>query len=185
MLTNDTSASNDTEGGGTNITDFNAAFYMTGLDGSAQHTHKIYNFTQDGDSSTEGNVTTVKGTATVTMKDGPVEDVNTEITISQGNVTAIDLDSDATEGHFGDTPIYGMTITPEILQHVMCEIMNTNTTTASTLMGNTSGMMDNNTNGMMMDDMTGMMDGQWDKWLGICDMMQGNITTAATGEMWK
>jgi hypothetical protein len=155
MLTNDTSASNDTEGGGTNITDFNAAFYMTGLDGSAQHTHKIYNFTQDGDSSTEGNV------------------------------IAIDLDSDATEGHFGDTPIYGMTITPKILQHVMCEIMNTNTTTASTLMGNTSGMMDNNTNGMMMDDMTGMMDGQWDKWLGICDMMQGNITTAATGEMWK
>jgi hypothetical protein len=53
MLTNDTSASNDIEGGSTNITDFPAAFYMTGLDGSVQHTHQIYNFTQDGDSTTE------------------------------------------------------------------------------------------------------------------------------------
>jgi hypothetical protein len=117
----------------------------------------------------------------------PIEAVNTEIIISQGDVIAIDLDSDATEGHFGDTPIYGMTITPEILQHVKCEIMNmhTNTTTASTLMGNTSGMMDNNTNGIRMDDMTGMMNGQWDKWLGNYNMMQGNTTTAATGEMCK
>jgi hypothetical protein len=112
------------------------------------------------------------------MKDGPVEDVNTEITISQGNVIAIDLDPDATEGHFGDTHVYGMTITPEIMQHVMCQItgIHMNTTTASMVMGNTRGTMDDMTG--TAGDMTGMIGDH-------CKTMQGNTTTATTGEMWK
>ena len=92
------------EKGSTNITDFHSGFYMKMLDCSAQRSQEIYNLTQDGDSSTEGDVTTVKGTSTVTMEEGPVNDVETEITISQGNVIAISLDPDATEGHFGNTP---------------------------------------------------------------------------------
>jgi hypothetical protein len=156
MMTNDTAASNETETGSTNITDFHAGFQMIMLDGTAGHSHEIYNFTQDGDSATQGNVTTVTGTSTVTMREGPVEDVGTEITISEGKVVAISLDPAALENHFGDTPIYSMVITPEILHHMM------NTTTAST----------------MIDDMKGMMcDG--DKW-------RGNETgTASTEEMWK
>ena len=89
-------------------------------------------------------MTTVKGTSTVTMKEGPVNDVETEIALSQGNVIAISLDPDATEGHFGNTPIYGMTITTEIMQDVMSHIMNT--TTASTMIGNMTGMMGNHCN---------------------------------------
>jgi hypothetical protein len=136
MIVNDTAASNETGAGGTNITDLHAGFQMIMLDGTAGHTHEIYNFTQDGDSVTDGtgNVTTVTGTSTVTMREGPAEGVGTEITISRGKVVAISLDQEALDNHFGDTPIYGMVITPEILQHIM------NTTTAST-MGDMKRMM--------------------------------------------
>jgi hypothetical protein len=166
MLTNGTGSSNAT-GSSTNISDFDAAFYMTNLDGSGQHTHRIYNFTQEGNSTTSGNATTVKGMATVTMKDGPVNDVETQITISQGNVIAISLDPDATKGHFGDTPIYGMTITPKIMQHIMCEVMSmhTNATAGSTMMGKTGGLTENATAiAAMMGD--------------HCNNMQGNTTAA-------
>ncbi|AFU57424.1 hypothetical protein Ngar_c04800 [Candidatus Nitrososphaera gargensis Ga9.2] len=130
--------------------DFYAGFYMTRLDGSAQHTHEIYNFRQAGESSTEGNVTMVRGTSTVTLREGPAEDVETTITLSQGNVIAISLDREAVEDHFGDTPIYGMTITPEIIHHIM------NATTASKMMGNYGGGMHSGSNN---DDttMTGEM----------------------------
>ena len=135
MMTNDTAASNETETASPNITDFHAGFQMIMLDGSAGHSHEIYNFTQDGDSVTDstGNVTKVTGTSTVTMREGPVEDVETEIMISQGKVVAISLDQEPLENHFGDTPIYGMVITPEILQHVM------NTTNTSSFMGEMTG----------------------------------------------
>jgi hypothetical protein len=155
MMTNGTEA-NATETTGTNITDFYSGFQMIMLDGTAGHTHEIYNFTQDGECTAVGNATTVAGTSTVTMREGPVEDVGTEITISEGKVIAISLDPEALENHFGDTPIYGMVITPEIMQHIM------NQTTMTSSLGNTTGMMG-------------------DK----CDRMHGNTTTAMTGEMWK
>lgn len=133
-------------------TDFYAGFYMTRLDGSAQHTHEIYDFKQEGDSSTEGNVTTVKGTSTVTLREGPVEDVKTTITLSQGNVIAISLDPSVVENHFGDTPIYGMTITPEIIHHVM------NATTASKIM---SDMMGHNGSTMYSNNTTAITEEMW------------------------
>lgn len=150
MMANDT-ASNATSS--TNITDLHAGFHMIMLDGSAAHSHEVYNFTQDGDSVTSGNVTTVTGTSTFTMREGPVHDVGTEITISQGKVVAILFDPAPIESHFGDTPIYGLAITQEMLHHLM------NTTTASTMMGDMSGMM--------------------------CDKWQGNTTTSMTEEMWE
>lgn len=149
MMTNDTSGTNATEGPTTNITDFYAGFYMTMLDGSAQHYHEIYNFTQLEASATEGNETTVTGTTTVTLREGPVHDVDTEITISGGNIIAISIDQEQTDNHFGDTPIYGMTITPEIVQQVMSKAMN-----HTRMMGDTTGwdygqMMQGNTTMMM------------------------------------
>jgi hypothetical protein len=131
MVTGHWMMTNETEDGSTNITDFYAGFHMIMLDGTAGHTHEIYDFAQDSDSVTDstGNVTTITGTSTVTMREGPVEDVPTEITISNGKVIAISLDPEALDNHFGDTPIYGMVITPEILQHMM------NATAASSFMG--------------------------------------------------
>jgi hypothetical protein len=134
-MTNGIGSSNATETAGTEITDFYAGFQMIMLDGTAGHTHEIYDFAQEGDSTTEGNVTMVTGTSTVTMREGPVEDVDTEITISEGRVIAISLDQEALENHFGDTPIYGIVITPEMIQHMM------NMTTMTSSAGNTTGMM--------------------------------------------
>jgi hypothetical protein len=155
MMTNDTSGTNATESPITNITDFHAGFYMTMLDGTAQHTHEISNFTQLEASTTEGNETTVTGTTTVTLREGPVHDVDTQITISGGNIIAISLDPEQTDNHFGDTPIYGMTVTPEIIRHTMSQMMNS-------------------TNGWMMGDMSGR---------GYGHMMQGNMTAAMPEEL--
>lgn len=128
MVTGHWMMTNKTEDGSTNITDFYAGFHMIMLDGTAGHTHEIYDFAQDSDSVTD-NTTTITGTSTVTMREDPVEDVPTEITISNGKVIAISLDPEALDNHFGDTPIYGMVITPEILQHMM------NATAVSSFMG--------------------------------------------------
>jgi len=144
MMTNETGDNGDT--------DFYAGFYMTRLDGSAQHSHEIYDFRQEGDTSTEDNVTTVRGTSTVTLREGPVQDVETTITLSQGNVIAISLDREAVGEHFGDTPIYGMTITPEIIHHIM------NATTASKMMGD---MMGNYGGAMHGDNNTAMTGEMW------------------------
>jgi hypothetical protein len=158
ILRNDTGTSNTTtSSSSSNITDFYAMFHMAMLDGSALHSHEIYNFTQTGDSSFDAsdNSTTVTGTATVTMREGPVNDVGTTIRISNDHVIAISLDSDATENHFGNTPIYGMAVTPEMLGDMS---MGMNTTTSST-MGSMNGTMgnhwmgNNSTNGMMYGGM--------------------------------
>ncbi len=146
MMTNDTSGTNATEGPATNITDFHAGFYMTMFDGSAQHTHEISNFTQLEPSITEGNETTVVGTTTVTLAEGPVHDVDTEITISGGNIIAISVDSEQTDNHFGDTPIYGMVITPEIIQHAMSQMMNSTHSMTGDMMGRDYMMQNNNYN---------------------------------------
>lgn len=129
ILKNDTGgASNNTGTAGSNITDFYAMFHMAMLDGSALHSHEIYNFTQTGNSSFDpsDNSTTVTGTATVTLREGPVNDVGTTIRISNDHVIAISLDTDATQNHFGDTPIYGMVVTPEMLGGMHMDV-NTNT----------------------------------------------------------
>jgi len=148
ILKNDTGgASNTTGTSGSNITDFYAMFHMAMLDGSALHSHEIYNFAQTGNSSFDpsDNSTTVTGTATVTLREGPVNDVGTTIRISNEHVIAISLDTDATQNHFGNTPIYGMVVTPEMLGDMHVGM---NTTTSST-MGSMNGTMGNNsTDGM-------------------------------------
>lgn len=95
---------------------FNAVFDMVMKNGSAQHQHKIYNFTltnmsmpgSSADMSMPSNNTVqIDGTITVTMRDGPVHDVPVIITL-QGDVISISLDPNLTNNHFGDTPIYGI-----------------------------------------------------------------------------
>lgn len=104
---------------------FNAVFDMVMKNGSAQHQHKIYNFTianmsmpgistdmsmppMSTNMSMPSNVAVqIDGTMTVTMREGPVHDVPVAI-ILQGDVIDISLDPNMTSNHFGDTPIYGM-----------------------------------------------------------------------------
>ncbi|CAN5541507.1 hypothetical protein BH18THE1_BH18THE1_00100 [soil metagenome] len=91
----------------TNTAKFDSWIYMAMLDGSAMHKHVISNFSLN-DISNQGNVTSYKGTVTVTMKDGPVEQVPVEIKVMNNHVIDISLDATKTNNHFGDTPIYGI-----------------------------------------------------------------------------
>jgi hypothetical protein len=117
---NDT-ASSVTTGGISNIAGFNAMLHMVMLNGSAMHSHEISNFTLVGDATFNGdtNSTTITGTATITMREGPVQDVQTTIEIAQDKVIAISPDPAALENHFGDTPIYGVVVSPEMIEQMM------------------------------------------------------------------
>lgn len=88
---------------------FNASFYMVKTDGNSSHSHEIYDLfliTPSTDSAIS-NSTHLNGTTTVTMRDGPVSNVPTNITLLGDNAISIWLDPSKVNNHFGDSPIYG------------------------------------------------------------------------------
>ena len=98
---------------------FEANFDMVLLNGSALHKHSIYNFTVTDISKINDKNYQVNGTATVTMKDGPVNNVPLSIKAMDNNVISILVDpskinnlprfiSSLGLSHFGNTPIYGL-----------------------------------------------------------------------------
>jgi hypothetical protein len=141
---NDTTTSNMT-GGISNIAGFDATLHMVMLNGSAMHNHEISNFAQTGDATFDSstNSTTITGTATITMREGPVPNVQTTIEIGQDEVIAISPDPAALENHFGDTPIFGIVVSPEMIEEMMMH-------------GNMTGMMQGPMGGMMMNSSGGM-----------------------------
>jgi hypothetical protein len=92
---------------------FNASFYMMKTDGTSPHKHQIYDFKLAGQPSNNDNSTVLNGTSTVTMKDGPVQDVPTRIDLLDGNAISIWVDPYKLNNHFGKTLIYGT-------QHLIC-----------------------------------------------------------------
>jgi hypothetical protein len=145
---NETNTTTNTTGNSiNNITSFHAMLPMVMLDGSASHLHEISNFTLTEDTTFDSstNSTTITGTSTITMREGPVHDVPTTIEIAQDRVIAISPDPDAVHNHYGDTPIYGIVITPEMIEEMMMRY------------GDKMGMM--NMTGMHDDTMHGYMDG--------------------------
>ena len=117
---NDT-ATSDTTGRISNIAGFDAMLHMVMLNGSAMHDHEISSFTQTGDATFDSgtNSTTITGTATVTMREGPIPNVPITIEIAQDKVIAITPDPATLENHFGNTPIYGLLVSPEMIQDMM------------------------------------------------------------------
>jgi len=94
--------------------EFNAIFDMVMKNGSALHQHKIYNFSLIDDTFdsvnmpwSDNSTVTIDGTATATMKDGPVHGVPITQMV-QGDVISISIDPNMTNNHFGDAPIYGI-----------------------------------------------------------------------------
>jgi hypothetical protein len=85
---------------------FKSGFEMIKTDGSSRHTHIISNFNLKG-SSINGNALILTGTATVSMKEGPVKDVTIRTTLLNQGALNISLDPVKTSNHFGNTPIYG------------------------------------------------------------------------------
>ncbi len=88
---------------------FNASFYMVKTDGNSSHSHDIYDLSLNTPiiNNTLSNSTHVNGTTTVTMKDGPITNVPTNITILSDSAISIWLDPSKVNNHFGDSPIYG------------------------------------------------------------------------------
>jgi hypothetical protein len=122
-LTNITSAemmsssnANNTTTSKTNlpIATFNSVFNMVMLNGSALHKHQISNITLTRISMPDKKTVVYNGTATITMKEGPVNDVPISIRTLSDNVISIWLDPAKTMNHFGNTPIYG-TIIQDVL----------------------------------------------------------------------
>jgi hypothetical protein len=93
---------------------FNAVFNMVMLNGSALHKHQISNFTLTSMSIPNEKASVSNGTATITMKEGPVNDVPVSIRTFDDNVISIWVDPAKTMNHFGNTPIYG-TVTQAVL----------------------------------------------------------------------
>ena len=94
---------------------FNSTFYMIKTDGTSKHTHSIYDFKLNADPivNTSNNFTLFNGTSTVTMKEGPVNDVPTQIALLGDNAFYILLEPTKVNNHFGNGPIYGN-------QHLIC-----------------------------------------------------------------
>ena len=91
---------------------FHSTFSMVMKNGSGYHMHQMSNATGE-DITMEGNNTVYHGSVTVTMRDGPVSNVPTTWTVYNNNTLAISMDPAKINNHFGDTPIYGLELTPE------------------------------------------------------------------------
>jgi hypothetical protein len=85
----------------------NAKFNMVMTNGSAMHDHRIYDFTLTNMSMPNNSTEVVNGTATITMKQGPVTDVPLSIKAMDNNAVSIWVDPTKVQNHFGNTPIFG------------------------------------------------------------------------------
>ena len=107
--TNTTSAAanaTSTTGGAPNAT-FNSKFNMVMTNGSAMHDHEIYNFKLASMSNPNNTTSVFNGTATITMRQGPVENVPVSIKRIDNNVISLWADPAMINNHFGNTPIFG------------------------------------------------------------------------------
>jgi hypothetical protein len=86
---------------------FNAQFSMTKLDGSAKHSHTISNFKVMGNPVNSTSGIAYNGTATISMKEGPVDNVPVTISLLPNGDFSIMVDPKTTSNHFGNTPIKG------------------------------------------------------------------------------
>jgi len=106
------------EGTQQTVNRFDAIVEMTRIDdGTALHTHTFSDFRQLEVAHTAENTTAINGTMTVTLEQGPVQNVPVFITL-QNNLITIAVDPVTTESHFGPTPITGIILAPEHLQQI-------------------------------------------------------------------
>jgi hypothetical protein len=94
------------------IESFNASIKMVRLDGNILHEHEIYGFNQTSVDQIGDDMTTFNGTMTVTLREGPIQNVPGYIQIL-GDSIAIFVDPRAVDEHFGPTPIRGIVLPEE------------------------------------------------------------------------
>jgi hypothetical protein len=93
----------------------NATLHMVRLYGNILHEHKIYNFNQSSVTHQGDDMTTFNGTMTVTLREGPIENVTGYMQIL-GDSIAIWVDPRAVDNHFGPTLIHGIVLPVEAEQ---------------------------------------------------------------------
>ena len=94
------------------VSNFSATLYMvSNADGTALHPHQVSDFVQTAVLHEGPNSTTVNGTFTITLQEGPVENVNGYIHVINDKIEFW-VDPVATDNHFGPTTITGI-VTPE------------------------------------------------------------------------
>ena len=103
LLSNQSNVSSQSSSGPT----FNASVEMIMLNGTAAHTHTITNFVLTNTSMPNNMTRIFNGTSTASMREGPVTDIPTGISILRDKVISIWLDPSKINNHFGNTPIYG------------------------------------------------------------------------------
>jgi phosphate-selective porin len=86
---------------------FHSKFSMVMTNGSSMHNHEIYNFKLTSMSNPNNTTSIFNGTATITLKDGPVDNVPVGIKRIDNNVVSIWADPTMVNNHFGNTPIFG------------------------------------------------------------------------------
>jgi hypothetical protein len=86
---------------------FHSKFSMVMTNGSAMHKHAIYNFKLMNMSNPSNTTSIFNGTATITLKDGPVDNVPVSIKRIDNNVVSIWADPTMVNNHFGNTPLFG------------------------------------------------------------------------------
>ena len=105
------SMNNKTQGGAATGSLPNATvdskFNMVMTNGSAMHDHEIYDFTLTDMSMPNNSTSVFNGTATITMRQGPVPDVPLSIKAMDNNAVSIWVDPTKINNHFGNTSIFG------------------------------------------------------------------------------
>ena len=86
---------------------FTAKIEMVQPNGTGFHEHEVSDLKVTEIGSNESGNPTINGTATVTMREGPVQDVPITIRIIGNSVFAMTLGPEKIENHFGTEPIYG------------------------------------------------------------------------------
>jgi hypothetical protein len=110
MPSNSNSSGNTTTNKNLPTATFDAILNMVMLNGTAMHKHQISNFTMTSISMPNEKTVVSNGTATITMKEGPVNAVPVTVRTMEDNVISIMPDPAKTKDHFGNTPIYGTII---------------------------------------------------------------------------
>lgn len=85
---------------------FEAVIDMAKPDGSAAHDHQVSEFTLIESSVSPGNETILNGTSTITMREGPVTEEPTIITLS-GESISVFFDPSKIDDHFGNQSVTG------------------------------------------------------------------------------
>jgi hypothetical protein len=85
---------------------FDAVIDMAKPNGSAAHDHQVSEFTLVGSPVSQGNTTILNGTSTITMRDGPVTEEPTVVTLSDESISVY-FDPTKIDDHFGNQSVTG------------------------------------------------------------------------------